>query len=725
MKGSFLQTPAARFAIAAGAVGVATAAFVAPIFRNADGTLAPGSAFPLTLAIGMLVVALTATTVWQRPGLWTGLLIAGQGAALQLIDAPNKVVYQHYRFVTGAGPVLPIVPLLVIGVQVGWVLWGLRGTRGGVIAWWRSSLSPVARALAVLGFVLTSATLSRMPALYVGELLVAALVQGVAVLNVICIARAMPASAAHAFDAVLAPHGTAERSYRAVEPFSLVLAAWVLAVSALLAVVVYERHPHVPDEVVYLLQARYLAKGHLWLPLPPVPEAFNLDLMYSDATRWFSPVNPGWPFVLAVGAWLGVPWLVNPVLGAICVLLANGVLAELYPVRTRRVALLLLATSPWFLFMSMNFMTHQLVMVSALGAALAVARARRVAAGRPLRMLVGGLCIGVVSLVRPLEGLAVALLLGVWSLPITGRRFRFSPSAWLVVGSVLSGLLARPYNALMTGDPSYFPIMAYIDKYYAKGANDLGFGPNRGLGWSGLDPIPGHGPLDVIVNADLNVFSINTDLLGWAIGSLGVVVFLLAGRRLRRADWWMVAVIAMVAGIHSFYWFSGGPDFGARYWYLVLVPAVVLAVRGVEEIAATAAPYAAQASGRALMATLGLMLAALVSFVPWRSIAKYHHFRNMRADVRTLASEHHFGRSLILVRGNRHPDYASAAIYNPIDLRADAPIFVWDASPEVRRQALAAYPDRPVWVVEGTTVTGGAFRVSAGPLTTAQALALP
>ncbi len=711
--------------IAAGALVVAALALVASTFRDPDGTLAASSAFPLTIAIALLLVAMSAATSWQRASLWAALLVVAQGASLQLIDAPNKVVYQHYRFVTGAAPVLPLIPLLVLVLQAVWVVRELRGTIPQIRSWWRSSFSPVARALILTGFVLTSATLSRDLSLYAGEILVAALVQLVAVLNAICIARALPPDAGRAIDTLLTSRGTTEHSYRAVDRFAMVLAAWVLVASAFLAIVVYERHPHVPDEVVYLLQARYLAKGMLWLPLPPVPEAFNLDLMYSDATRWFSPVNPGWPFVLAAGAYVGAPWLVNPILGAVCVLLANGVLAELYPVRTRRMAVLLLATSPWFLFMSMNFMTHQLVLVAALGAALAVARARRLANGRAWRMLVGGFCIGVVSLVRPLEGLAVALLLGLWSLPIRGRLFRFAPSAWLVVGSVMSGLLARPYNALMTGDPSYFPIMAYIDKYYAKGANDLGFGPNRGLGWSGLDPIPGHGVLDVIVNADLNVFSINTDLLGWAVGSLGVVVFLLAARRLQRADWLMMAVIAMIAGIHSFYWFSGGPDFGARYWYLVLVPCVVLAARGMEEVAVTAAPYGPNMFGRATVATLGLVMASLLAFVPWRSIAKYHHFRNMRDDVRTLAAERHFGRSIVLVRGNRHPDYASAAIYNPLDLHADAPIYVWDASPDVRRQALAAYPDRPVWILDGTTVTGGAFRVAAGPLTNAQALALP
>ncbi len=51
----------------------------------------------------------------------------------------------------------------------------------------------------------------------------------------------------------------------------LVLAGFVTLVAAALAVVSYQRHPHVPDEVVYLLQASYFAAGRLTMPLPPVP----------------------------------------------------------------------------------------------------------------------------------------------------------------------------------------------------------------------------------------------------------------------------------------------------------------------------------------------------------------------------------------------------------------------------------------------------------------------
>jgi hypothetical protein len=343
----------------------------------------------------------------------------------------------------------------------------------------------------------------------------------------------------------------------------------------------------------------------------------------------------------------------------------------------------------------------------------------------------GGIAIGAVSLIRPLEGLATALLLGVWSLPPRWwqalrelRLAAFIPSTALAAGAVVSGLSVRPYNAVMTGNPSYFPIMAYIDKYYARGSNDLGFGPNRGLGWSGLDPFPGHGLADVVVNANLNITAINIELLGWATGSLVAVLLLFVVGRRQRADWSHVVVLSTIAGIHTFYWFSGGPDFGARYWFLLIVSCTALAARGIMEldyaVAATTTPAPPASRGvppaRALGAALVLSFGALVTFFPWRAVDKYYHYRNMRPDIREIARTRSLGRSLVFIRGARHPDYASAAIYNPLDLRAEVPLYVWDASERAREQALAAYADRPVWIIDGPTRTKNGFRVAAGPL---------
>ncbi|HEX6064170.1 MAG TPA: hypothetical protein VFZ04_08110, partial [Longimicrobiales bacterium] len=102
--------------------------------------------------------------------------------------------------------------------------------------------------------------------------------------------------------------------------------------------------------------------------------------------------------------------------------------------------------------------------------------------------------------------------------------------------------------------------------------------------------------------------------------------------------------------------------------------------------------------------------------LPWRAMDKYYHYRNMRPDVRELAAERDFGNSIVLVRGKRHPDYASAGIYNPLDMRSGAPVYVWDRDPAITRRALEAYRDRGVWILDGPTRTGRGFRVVAGPI---------
>jgi hypothetical protein len=670
------------------------------------------------------------------------LLVAGQGASLSLIAAGNLVGYQHLWFVSGGRA--SWVAIAVVTLQAVFVVRALAPRWPAVMAWIRNRLGGRIAVALLLALLLSAATVWRDPRLYALELLAAFVIQLIALGNAVVLGWAFADHLSHArvgrFDASDQPD-EGDVPPRFLEPFAVGAALWVTALAAVLAVASYQRHPHVPDELVYLLQARYLAEGVLTLPVPPAPLAFNIDLMHYEATRWYSPVPPGWPFMLAIGAWAGVPWLVNPVLGGLNVLLAHAVLVAMHDRRTARLATLMLAVSPWFVFMAMNFMTHQSTLFFALLGALSVARLRAArmsghehSARTLLTVFGGGLAIGGASLVRPLEGLATALLLGVWSLPPRwwealrpGRLRQLVPSIALALGTIASGLLVRPYNAFLTGDPSYFPIMAYIDKYYAPGSNDLGFGSNRGLGWPGLDPFPGHGAIDVVVNANLNITAINPELLGWATGSLLPIVLLVGLRRMRRTDWWHVAVVLTIIGIHSFYWFSGGPDFGARYWFLIVVSCALLAARGVEEVAAsldegsgTDAAYAPRARP-ALYSAFALSAAALLTFFPWRAVDKYHHYRNMRPEVPRLAQAHGFGRSLVFVRGRRHPDYASAAAYNPLDLTADVPLYAWDVSPEAREQALRVYADRPVWILDGPTRTGNGYRVVAGPLSAEEA----
>ena len=138
---------------------------------------------------------------------------------------------------------------------------------------------------------------------------------------------------------------------------------------------------------------------------------------------------------------------------------------------------------------------------------------------------------------------------------------------------------------------------------------------------------------------------------------------------MRSSDYLMLATLAAIVGTYSLYWFSGGPDFGARYWYVALVPCIALTVSGIRFLENTLQRMGAESTGngtRLVAAVLSLCVLTLVNYFPWRAMDKYFHYLRMRPDIRYMAKEHSFGRSLVLVRGDRFPDYASAAIYNPL-----------------------------------------------------------
>jgi 4-amino-4-deoxy-L-arabinose transferase-like glycosyltransferase len=457
------------------------------------------------------------------------------------------------------------------------------------------------------------------------------------------------------------------------------------------------------------MQARFMAEGHLSLPAPPAPEAFEIYLMQVDGDQWYAVPPPGWPAVLALGARLGVPWLVNPILAGACTLLAYSLVTSLYGRRTARLAVLLLCASPWHVYMGMNFMTHTLTLACTLAGAVAMLRARNGGGRAALWAGLAGASVGLAVAIRPLDGLIVGGLLGLWALGLGGPRLRLAALAAFGVGAALLAAALPAQNFLLTGEARRVPINVYADERFGRNANAYGFGPDRGMGWP-IDPFPGHGPADALVNAALNTYQLNTELFGWGAGSLLLAGVALAHGRGLRQDAGPLAVIAAVFVAYFFYYFSGGPDFGARYWHLMLIPLVILTVHGLNALELKLAGTPAGGS-RATAAVAILCGLALVNYFPWRALDKYHGYLGMRPGILALARENDFGAGLVLIQGEAFPDYAAAAVYNPLSFEAPVPIYAWDKDAATRDRVTAAFPDRPVWVVEGPSLTGGGYRV--------------
>ncbi|MBI3483714.1 MAG: hypothetical protein HY012_00970, partial [Acidobacteria bacterium] len=298
-------------------------------------------------------------------------------------------------------------------------------------------------------------------------------------------------------------------------------------------------------------------------------------------------------------------------------------------------------------------------------------------------------------------------------------------------GLAMTGLFLA-YNQALTGSPTRLPLDLWADTTYGVGSNRLGFGKDIGnWGWIGLDALPGHGAIDVVMNTNHNLHLVNFEQFGWACGSLLFVLLLPLGRG-RKNDGLMWGLAVGTVAALSLYWFSGGPDFGARYWYQMIVPLAVLTVRGAMEFALrmnSAAPATHVGGGERVWAFL-LLASALgtLNVVPWRALDKYHHYRGVRPELRALAEEKQFGRSLVIVRGKLWPDMAPVAWLSSLrfDREAEGTIYLLDPGAETREHLRSSYADRPVWIVAGGGVTGEAARILAGPIAPNQPLpALP
>lgn len=655
---------------------------------------------------------------WRRAAALCAIALFGQLCALGMLKSGAwGQGFQPLRELFAGATLYALLGLAAQTAAVAWAARGewssLRAALAGFAAKWQFGLI---FALTVLGGTL----LLRSPLEYALGLILTSWIYAVNLLNLLLAAAAIPAGALQRvaqqirLKFVVAPENGSETSgWDRALPW--LAALWAAAASGALAWLVFERIPHAPDEVAYWFQAKYFASGRLFLPAPPDAEAFDMLWIMNDGSKWYSVFNPGWPAVLALGFLSGAPWLVNPLLAGLTVLLAHALAVRLYTRWLAHVTVLLLGLSPMFLFMSASFFAQPLALVLALAALVAIEQAR---ATRRVRWgWLAGLALGGLVLVHPYEGVLIGLVAELWALGIGTRRLPAPALAGLVLVSVAAGGLLLAYNRLLTGEATLDPRQKYFNEKFYPGSLRLGFGPDIGnLGW-GNDALPGHSPLEALINANRNLNLVALELFGWGCGSLGLVLIMLLWGRWARSDGLLLAIIAVVVLGYSLLWYSGA-DFGARYWYQALVPLAALSARGVQAIGRKLLERGLPAD--AVIGRLGAFVAlagltALLAFIPWRSLTKYHHYRGMRPDVRELAEHYKFGHSLVLVQGKVRSDYASAFIFNPPVLSGPGTLYARDLGPEQRDKLQKHFPDRPIWIVAGPSITGGKMQVVAGP----------
>ncbi|MBD3235851.1 MAG: hypothetical protein GF330_04035 [Candidatus Eisenbacteria bacterium] len=348
-------------------------------------------------------------------------------------------------------------------------------------------------------------------------------------------------------------------------------AALTFAAAAVLSAMLFGRMPHVQDSIAQLFQARIFAGGRLWAPAPPVPELTDYANMVIAEGRWYSQYPPGHALLLSLGVIAGLPWLINPLLGALSVLVIGLLARELCGRTVARLTVLMAAISPFLLLMSAGFMNHA---TSLLGISLGLlGYFRLLRTGRPRDGLLAGGGIALALLARPYSAFGALLPIALHAAWRWGcERGRFTrPMMAMGLVAAAGGVLLLLYNWATTGAPLRF-------------GYSVAWGAGFGLGFGQGFPEDPHTLSDGLAYTWDTLRRLNGRLFEWPLTSLwplvlGLLITLPGCPRNRR--WLLASVPLGLLLVYLFYWYHDGNDcFGPRYVYGALGPLLILSAAG-------------------------------------------------------------------------------------------------------------------------------------------------
>ncbi len=460
------------------------------------------------------------------------------------------------------------------------------------------------------------------------------------------------------------------------------------ALSLLAGWLVLDGIPHVSDEVAYQFQAKTMAQGSLSLPAPEPIGSFRFIHTMVMHDRWFGIMNPGWPAVLAVGYVLRVPWLINPLLGALALYLFHGFFRETGVTgRTARLAVLLLALSPLLLFMNGTQMAHPANL--ALFGAFCWSWARLLRTESRGAAVIAGLALAGNLLVRPVDTIAVTLPFLVQGLVHLRRNPRLVSLYGITTIAALGGvLLTLAYNHALTGDALVMPMTEYFRIRNPGERFGMGFGADMGTKIHGPE-WPGFYPADAVRVSTYRVSQYLLDLFGLPLLPVAALVHVV--RRRREWDEWFTVLLGAVGSLLTVYFFHfyHGLAYGSRHLYLATPVLMLLLARVVAEWLERGTPETTR-QARALVVAL-VLYTLLFAYPPL--LQEYGHaYRGIDGRVREAVRVSQITDAVVLV-GEGGWAWKGAFPLNDYPLARNKVLFARDSA-GLNEQVMAQYPGR-------------------------------
>jgi Dolichyl-phosphate-mannose-protein mannosyltransferase len=375
------------------------------------------------------------------------------------------------------------------------------------------------------------------------------------------------------------PRGIWQQVTAALHPIALLALAGSLVFVAWIAAVQYNGEPHIFDASAYLFAAKMYALGHFSVPVPAAVDRFPGPFMVQYNGQWFGQYAPGTALTLVPGIWLGVPWLVEPVLGTFALLGIGLMAARLFDRRVATVAVLLGTLSPFYSYLSASYLSHTVALFYFVWGTWALLRFSQGKAG--WNMPLSAVLFGMAGLTRDLVAVLYVAIVLPGIMLLSWRHIHRNWRSWVVPLLAFFSVLClffvfnALFNALLTGNPLVTPRSLFF------AGDRWGFG--QGIGFYGQHTLAAG-----FVDIDELLTILQIDLFGWPFYlTLAFLALPFLTRRCTGTDWFMLAVAAIMTGAYIGYFYHG-IYLGPRYLFETLPFLLILTSRGIFTLAATA-----------------------------------------------------------------------------------------------------------------------------------------
>lgn len=364
-----------------------------------------------------------------------------------------------------------------------------------------------------------------------------------------------------------------ERLPRGGHPlFWYVLSGLLALATALLAWrFAYQGQIFVTDSTTQVMQARLMLTGRLVFDLPPqLREVLHL-LYFSDRVPSFSLYPPVHATFLALPIAVGLPPVLWSVLSGVLLVLSTGRLAErMFSPLAGRVAMLVLAISPFYFLMHGEAMSHTTTALFLVLAALCFLRLLTCESPPSFLMLFcGGIAMGIAFGCRPLTAVSHGVI---WAMVflVHGIQQRTMDS---VLAPIVSSLgffsvyfILAWYHHNIFGDP------------FASSYREHELGRIVRFGFFSNDD-GAYSPADGFQNLVASALWLWLQGTAWPIGGFALLVPWILRTRLHRKEAVLLLLALSQIGFHFFYHYHD-LFMGPRFWYESLPFILILAARG-------------------------------------------------------------------------------------------------------------------------------------------------